>query len=129
MYALSAGMISPPAMAAAPGAVAAGRPKPAPMIGNIPVNLTSSRRDSLDMRAPFYGLFELISHDHAAFHHELHTFHLGNIRERISRDRDNVGELAFLDAADLAFPAIIQHARGGQISCLKRLHRAHTPFG
>jgi hypothetical protein len=55
---------------------------------------------------------QLVSHDQAAFHHEPDSFHFGDILERIAGDGDDVGELAFFDRSDLAFPAIVQHPSG-----------------
>src|SRR5215470_16886813 len=50
-----------------------------------------------------------VTDHHAALHDELHALHLADIGERISRHGDDVGELAAVDAADLARPVIVEH--------------------
>ena len=44
---------------------------------------------------------QFVAHDDASLHHELDAFHLSDVGERVSGYGDDVGELAFLDAADL----------------------------
>ena len=51
---------------------------------------------------------EVVADDFAAFHHELHALQLRDVGNRIARHRDDVGEFAFLDGADLiAFQEIV----------------------
>ena len=44
---------------------------------------------------------EFVAGDDAALHHEPHPLHLGDVGERVAGHRDQVRELAFLDAANL----------------------------
>ena len=48
--------------------------------------------------------------------------------ERIAADGDDVGELAFLEAADAIRPAVVEDAGRGQKRRLQRLRRRHAPF-
>src|SRR6266702_5687722 len=71
---------------------------------------------------------EIVPDDHAALHHKAHALHFGDVRERISRNSDDVGEFAFLDAADLLLDAVIQHVGGVHIRGLQGLHRFQSPL-
>src|SRR5690242_15723284 len=48
---------------------------------------------------------EIVLDDLAALHHEFHPLQFGDIRQRIARDGDEIGELAFLHRANLVLPA------------------------
>src|SRR5882672_11652625 len=54
---------------------------------------------------------QLVAHHHAALHHELHAFHLAQVRDRVAGHRNDVGELALFDGADVVLPAVVQHLR------------------
>ena len=47
----------------------------------------------------------LLSYDYAVLHHKAHVLDGGDVVERIAGDGDDVGEVAGLELADLAFPA------------------------
>src|SRR5262245_37957728 len=68
----------------------------------------------------------LIPNDLSALHDEGHARHLGDIRERIARNGDNVGELALLDGADVGRPS--DEIRGDRRGRAQRLHRCHPPL-
>src|SRR5215510_1901438 len=72
---------------------------------------------------------ELVAHHQSALHHELHLAHQAEVCQRIAWHRDDVGELALLDRADVLFPVVVQHARRWQIGGLQGLRRAQAPLG
>src|SRR5690349_7951304 len=43
--------------------------------------------------------------DDTAFHHEANILYHGNVRKRVARNSDDVGEIARLESADLIGPA------------------------
>src|SRR5262252_10646189 len=71
---------------------------------------------------------QLIADDLSALHHELHSLHLGDIFQRITADRDDVGVLALLEAADTIRPPVVEDARRGEKRGLQRLRRRHAPL-
>src|SRR5438046_834794 len=71
---------------------------------------------------------QFVSHDKAAFHHEPDALHFGDVLERVAGDGDDVRELAFFDAPDLVFPAVVQHARGRKKRSLQGQRRSHARF-
>src|SRR5262249_43428066 len=73
-------------------------------------------------------LREVVTHDYSALHDEFDALHLCNVVERIARYRNDVGESALLNGADLILPVVIQHVGRRQISGLQCLDRSHTPF-
>src|SRR6266700_4505970 len=91
-----------------------------------------SRKRSLARLANLVGTAlvpgESVPDDHAALHHKAHPLHFSHVRERISRNSDDVGEFAFLDAADVLLDAVIQHVGGIHIRGLQGLHRFQSPL-
>ena len=61
--------------------------------------------------------------DHAAFHHERDLLQYADVRERVSRHCDDVGEIARLQRADLSLPA--EQLRAVQRAGLDRGERRH----
>src|SRR5260370_40657424 len=49
-------------------------------------------------------LGQLVADDPAALHHDLDALKLGDVRQRIARDRDEIGIFTLLDRPDLALP-------------------------
>src|SRR5882724_13608231 len=46
-------------------------------------------------------ILQVVAINDAALHHEFHALHLGDVRERVARNRHEIGELPFLHAPDL----------------------------
>src|SRR2546426_5329965 len=65
-----------------------------------PLPITRSRIAASLFLAP-----QLVLRHDAPLHHPLHALELGDVPERISPDRDQVGVPAGLDGSDLALPA------------------------
>src|ERR1051326_2445999 len=69
---------------------------------------------------------QLVSHDFSALHYEPYALHLGDILQRVSRDCDEVGELAFFDAAQTF---LCMNDPGIHDCChAQRIGRACAPF-
>src|SRR5215469_5777200 len=71
---------------------------------------------------------DIVPDDHPTLHHEAHSLHLGNIREWISRNRDDVCELALLNGADVLLDTVIQHVGRVDVCRLQRLCRRQSPL-
>src|SRR5229473_3983683 len=57
-------------------------------------------------------LLQIVPEHHASLHHKFDSFHLSDVREWIARDRDDVGEPAFLHIANLVSQIVVQGLSG-----------------
>src|ERR1700676_2297773 len=107
---------------------ALGRDPPKSRDSALPIRGLQSRPACSSSQPTRSPSLQIIAEDHAALHHKLHSFHLGDVGERITRNCNEVGELPLFNTADLV-PQVIVEALG----CIarghpQRLRRRHSPF-
>src|SRR6266850_8408284 len=73
-------------------------------------------------------LLQIVPENHPALHHKFDSFHLGDVRERVYKDGNNVGEPAFFHVADLVSKIVVQALGGNARGRLQSLRRGHSPF-
>src|SRR6266478_6697423 len=68
-------------------------------------------------------LRQLVADNPAALHHELDALKLGDVRQRLAGNRDEIGIFAFLDRPDLILPPQrLGVDDGGGLDCTRRTH-------
>src|SRR5437764_14187834 len=64
-----------------------------------------SKRAGFELPRGGRGRAEVVADDLAALYHELDSRQLADVRQRVARDRDQIGKLALLDRSDPILPA------------------------
>src|SRR5436305_4236903 len=76
--------------------------------------------------SPPLCLSQIVANHLPALHHKFYAFELGNVLQRIARNRDDIGELSFLDRPDAVLPP--HHLRRYRRCGLDGLRWSHAVF-